>query len=51
MKRSETPGYELLLLPVPRRKFLLDILPPVQHAHDFRRVVDDTIEDDVRGGG
>ena len=39
------------LLPVPRRKFLLDILPPIQHTHDFRRVIDDTIEDDVRSGG
>src|SRR3954451_12468316 len=32
-----------LLLPVPRRKFLLDILPPIQHANDFRCVIDDTI--------
>ena len=39
------------LLPVPRRKFLLDVLPPIQHAHDFRRVIDDTIEDDVGYGG
>jgi len=40
-----------LLLPLPCRKFLLEILPPIQHAHDFRPVIDDTIEDDVRRGG
>ena len=44
------PGYESLF-PIPRRKFLLDILPPIQHAHDFRCVIDGTIEDNVRRGG
>jgi len=36
------------LLTIPRRKPLLDILPSVQHAYDFRIVIDNTIEDDVR---
>ena len=46
-----TGATEQLLLPLQRRKLLLDILPPIQHAHDFRRVIDDAIEDDVRSGG
>ena len=38
-------------LPVPRREFLLDVLAPIQHAHDLRRVINDTIENDLRRGG
>ncbi len=33
------------------RKLLFDILPSIQHTQDFRRVSDNTIEDDVRRGG
>lgn len=32
------------------RKSLVDILPPIQHAHDLRYAIDDTIEDDMREG-
>src|SRR5581483_11670331 len=39
------------LFRLPSRKFGIDILPPVQHAHDCRRVIDDTIEDDMRRCG
>jgi hypothetical protein len=35
----------------PHREFLLNILPSIQHAHDFRPVIDGAIEDDVRRGG
>ena len=37
--------------PNSRRKFLVDVLTPIQHTHDFRRAVDDAIENNVRGGG
>lgn len=40
-----------LSLRVGRCEFLLDVLTPVQHTHDFRHVLDDPVEDDVRRGG
>src|SRR5215213_312579 len=39
------------LLPIPRREFLLDVLSPIQHAHDLEGVIDDSIEDHMRSGG
>src|SRR5215218_568640 len=39
------------LLPIPRREFLLDVLSPIQHAHDLGGVIDDSIEDHMRSGG
>jgi hypothetical protein len=36
---------------LPLSKYLLDILPPIQHAHNLKDIVHDSVEDDVRARG
>jgi hypothetical protein len=47
-RRSEAKSGESILA---LGKLLFDILPPIEHTHDFRCVIDDAIEDNMRRGG
>jgi hypothetical protein len=37
--------------PLALRKYLFDILPPIQHAHDLKDIVHDSVENDMRARG
>ena len=41
----------MALFQSPDGEFFLDVLPPIQHAHDLRRIIDHAVEDDMRRGG
>jgi hypothetical protein len=32
-------------------KYLFDVLPPIQHAHDLKDIIHDPVEDDMRARG